>query len=79
MDCSGAFNYGTRHVCASDGNTYANFCELKKAACKRSLDFKIKFVHYGSCQGKITMLIYFFVLNVSPPFNLYLSKLARSL
>ncbi|KAL5247441.1 hypothetical protein ACHWQZ_G019352 [Mnemiopsis leidyi] len=50
IDCSSDFNYGTRQVCASDGNTYQNFCELKKAACKRSLDFKIKFLHYGSCQ-----------------------------
>ena len=49
MDCS---YFGAQHVCASDGNTYRNFCELTKAACKRSGDFKIKFVHYGPCQGK---------------------------
>ncbi|XP_063693583.1 agrin-like [Bolinopsis microptera] len=49
MDCS---YFGAQHVCASDGNTYrhSHFCEVTKAACKRSGDFKIKFVHYGPCQ-----------------------------
>lgn len=36
-----------RPVCASNGKTYGNICELSRAICK---DNRIRFVHYGRCK-----------------------------
>lgn len=38
---------GSKPVCGSDGKDYANFCELKRAACALFKIIKIK--HYGKC------------------------------
>ena len=37
-------------VCGSDGVTYGNSCELRRAACEQEKD--IKKVHDGPCKGK---------------------------
>lgn len=38
---------GSKPICGNDDKDYANFCELKKAACETMTIIKIK--HYGKC------------------------------
>ncbi|CAG5128381.1 unnamed protein product, partial [Candidula unifasciata] len=48
LDCP---SYGdsidSKPVCGNDGNDYANLCELRKAACYRLEDIRVKY--YGKC------------------------------
>lgn len=48
---SECYRYGDHsesiHVCGNDGNDYANMCELRKAACNKMQDIKVKY--YGKC------------------------------
>lgn len=38
---------GSKPLCGTDDNDYANYCELKRSACKDMITIKIK--HYGRC------------------------------
>ncbi|XP_076451600.1 agrin-like isoform X2 [Babylonia areolata] len=40
-------NLGSKPVCGSDGNDYDNLCEMKKAACHKLVDIRVKY--YGKC------------------------------
>lgn len=48
QDCSGRYCPAQyKPVCANNGKTYRNNCELQKAACK---DSDIAFAHAGTCK-----------------------------
>ncbi|XP_070206823.1 agrin-like isoform X2 [Littorina saxatilis] len=40
-------NVGSKPVCGSDGSDYPNMCEMKKAACNKLMDIRVKY--YGKC------------------------------
>jgi coxsackievirus/adenovirus receptor len=45
--CPGECERIVRPVCASDGNTYDNMCEMKRAGCVRKADISAKYI--GVC------------------------------
>lgn len=56
IDCS---HISFNPVCASDGRSYDNPCQVKEASCQRQERIEVKFL--GHCQGKKTILKSFMI------------------
>ena len=68
-DCNNTCPEQSDPVCASDGKTYQNKCELKRQSCleKRPLVVARKgscgkfFKHYCRCNGSVDKILYQFI------------------
>lgn len=47
-----AYDYNSPQVCGSDGKTYSNECEMKKASCERQGHLLIQ--NQGPCTGELS-------------------------